>query len=72
MTFDRELLAMYMTAGRYFSWFLESRDFCILTDHEPLAAAFKPPMNNPRVDKVDACPLLPSILQMYRSSKALS
>ena len=44
-TFDRELLAMYM-AVRYFSWFLESRDFCILTDHKPLVAAFKSPMNN--------------------------
>ena len=44
-TFDRELFAMYM-AVRYFSWFLESRDFCILTDHKPLVAAFKSPMNN--------------------------
>ena len=44
-TFDRELLAMYM-AVRYFGWFLESRDFRILTDHKPLAAAFKSPMPN--------------------------
>ena len=36
---------MYM-AVRYFSWFLKSQDFCILTDHKPLVAAFKSPMNN--------------------------
>ena len=33
-------------ADRYFSWFLKPRDFCILTDHKPLVAAFKSPVNN--------------------------
>ena len=36
---------MYI-AVRYFSCFLKSQDFCIFTDHKPLAAAFKSPMNN--------------------------
>jgi len=33
-------------AVRYFGCFLKSRDFRILTDHKPLAAAFKSPMIN--------------------------
>ena len=37
-TFDRELLAAY-AAVRHFHFFLEGREFSLLTDHKPLTAA---------------------------------
>ncbi|GBN51057.1 Transposon Tf2-8 polyprotein [Araneus ventricosus] len=39
-THDRELLAIY-SAIRFFRYFVEGRDFLILTDHKPLTYAFK-------------------------------
>ena len=37
-TFDRELLAMYL-AVKHFHYFVEGRDFYIVTDHKPLTFA---------------------------------
>ena len=37
-TFDRELLAMYL-AVKHFHYFVEGRDFYIVTDHKPLTYA---------------------------------
>ena len=42
-TFDRELLAIY-AAVRHFRYFVEGREFSILTDHKPLTTAFKAPL----------------------------
>ena len=39
-TFDRELLAAY-AAVRHFHFFLEGREFSLLTDHKPLTAALR-------------------------------
>lgn len=39
-TFDRELLAAY-AAVRHFQFFLEGRQFALLTDHKPLTAALR-------------------------------
>jgi len=48
-TFDRELLAMYLTI-KHFQYFLEGRDFHIYTDHKPLiyALSAKPDRYSPR------------------------
>ncbi len=37
-TYDRELLAIYL-AIKHFRYFLEGRDFHVLTDHKPLIYA---------------------------------
>ena len=48
-TYDHELLAIYL-ANRYFRYFLEGRDFQVLTDHKPLiyAFSFRPERLSPR------------------------
>ena len=48
-TFDRELLAIYL-AIKHFRYFVEGRQFSILTDHKPLtyALASKPDRHSPR------------------------
>ena len=48
-TYDRELLAIYL-AIRHFRYFLEGRDFHVLTDHKPLtyALASRPERHSPR------------------------
>lgn len=47
--FDRELLAIYLSI-KHFRYFVEGRQFCILTDHKPLtyALAGKPDRYSPR------------------------
>ena len=49
-TYDRELLAIYL-AIKHFRYFLEGRDFYILTDHKPLVYAFstRSDRHSPRV-----------------------
>ena len=39
-TFNRELLTIYLSI-RHFQYFLEGRDFYILTDHKPLTFALQ-------------------------------
>ena len=48
-TFDRELLAIYL-AVRHFHYFVEGRDFYIVTDHKPLTFALhsRSPTHSPR------------------------
>ena len=48
-TYDRELLAIYL-AIKHFQYFLEERDFHVLTDHKPLVYAFsaQPDRHSPR------------------------
>ena len=48
-TFDRELLAIYLTI-KHFRYFLEGRNFHILTDHKPLTYALstRPDRYSPR------------------------
>ena len=48
-TYDRELLAIYLSI-RHFRYFLEGRDFHVLTDHKPLtyALASRPERHSPR------------------------
>lgn len=48
-TFGRELLAIYL-AIRHFRYFLEGRDFFVLTDHKPLIYALRagPDRHSPR------------------------
>ena len=43
--FDRELLAIYLSI-RHFRYFLEGREFKILTDHRPLVSAFSSQMKD--------------------------
>ena len=42
-TFDRELLAIFLTI-QHFEYFLDSRDFYVLSDHKPLATALTAPL----------------------------
>ena len=48
-TYDRELLAIYL-AIKHYQYFLEGRDFHVLTDHKPLVYAFsaRPDRHSPR------------------------
>ena len=48
-TFDRELLAVYL-AIRHFRYFLQGRQFHVLTDHKPLTFALhaRPDRHSPR------------------------
>ncbi len=48
-TYDRELLAIYLFI-RHFRYFLEGRDFHVLTDHKPLtySLASRPERHSPR------------------------
>ncbi len=48
-TYDRELLPIYLSI-RHFRYFLEGRDFHVLTDHKPLtyALASRPDRHSPR------------------------
>ena len=48
-TFDRELLAIYLTI-KHFRYFLEGRNFHVLTDHKPLiyALSARPDRHSPR------------------------
>ncbi len=48
-TYDRELLAIYLSI-QHFRYFLEDRDFHVLTDHKPLTYSFasRPERHSPR------------------------
>ena len=48
-TFDRELLAVYLSI-KHFRYFLEGRIFHVITDHKPLTFAFNasPDRHSPR------------------------
>jgi hypothetical protein len=63
-TFDRELLAVYLTI-KHFRYFVEGREFFILTDHKPLHLLSQPIQTSSTSAKFVTSTLSPSSQGTY-------